>query len=456
MSVVVVPMSRDWCTLPACRYFVKWDRLLASEEGTKLAADAELWATPAHLRAKQGRCAHNLRLRSCRAAPAPRDAASQLFTPVTPATPPHASPPPSNLPDDATEYVYTFEVLPPEQTMHTVPGGRHGASSTSHDRPSLLELALSVGDWVIASVHSGHVAVLRGTIARLTRSTLSLRAVQKPSFLLPGATATSSAVGKRIPSTKEAASHIPMGHPVADGKQAGVGVPDIEDAVGSAGPRPGAMRQQVAVLQRFVWRVDKGELTSSVKLLRSNLVNLIAGPTIEWGDGMDRGDDNCPGSSQSKRAAEPKARSCDENIVPGTATAPNARQQGVVGGGGGGASKRKPPPQSAPTFGDVKRKRLIIDLAPPRFSTASCLPWEAPTVPPSAVLRCNEWLPLASPAELQNLRTDYERLNDDQVRPCVCVGSCHVRSCVSFVMSFSALSCAVTLCVCARCVRVRV
>lgn len=375
------------------RYFRKWDRLLTAESGGSLAADAAMWTTDARERMQSGRCASDLRLvgverENSLGQAAAADATAGGGDPKA-ATGGAAF---TAVSGSETRFRYTFEL--PEAMRAEIPPTLATTASPSQASPgiprakssdSLRELSLGVGDWVVVSQQGGAVAVMRGSVVDVTDTQLVVRAVQPPSRLM----------SKRV------------SKPSAVASGAGATGVDIEDMVPARDPLPtSSAGGTVAALAHVVWRVDRAELQTANRQMRMNLVNMLAGPTVQWDDGLDPPD-------------------------PPTDDAQDGSEAGG-GGRGGEAQQARQKAQSAPTFGDVKRKVLVVDLAPPRVVEGPCMPWEPEVVAAVAksavhneaarvagrrvfVRRENPWLEPGDPQTLARLKAEFATLNSDQV-----------------------------------------
>ena len=355
-------------------YFLKWDRLLAAEDGDGLGHDAPLWGTTPQQRAASGRCAHDLRLVHCGPA--------EVAAPAGALKSGHAAV--GTTSGSGGEYEYTFEVRGAAAHTSTATGGVDATQGTTR---SLLDLSLAEGDWVVVSVQRGPVSVMRGSIRSLTRHRIVVSAVQKPSLVTTRSTQRGG-VGASAPTSQCGAMHSqqPLTQDdIVAMPSSGLGG-DIEDIAG--GPQPSSSSSSsVSILSRLTWRVDKGELRSTSRQLRSNLVTMLVGPTVEW----------------------------DDELAPPTAV--TSTDDAPAGASPSHSGQRRREDRTQPTFGDVKRKLLVVDLVAPRFYAGRCLPWLAdPAAPPaSSFRRENPWLPVAGTSVLDTLRAGFEQLNPDQV-----------------------------------------
>ena len=292
-----------------------------------------------------------------------------------------------------TRFRYTFELpaamrapVAPTQATTASPSQASPGIPRAKATDSLRELSLSVGDWVVVSQQGGAVAVMRGSVCEVTDTQIVVRAVQPPSRLM----------SKRV-------------SPAATGAVAAAGVGgDIEDMVPAKKSSPGAASGAVAALAHVVWRVDRAELQTANRQMRMNLVNMLVGPTVQWDDGLD----------------------------PPEPLPTEAQDAGMTGERGGGGQQARRKAQSAPAFGDVKRKVLVVDLAPPRVMEGPCMPWEPEVVAAVAksavhneasragrrvfVRRENPWLAPGDASTLARLEAEFATLNSDQVRVSGC------------------------------------
>lgn len=266
---------------------------------------------------------------------------------------------------------------------------------------SLRKLQFGPGDFVAVSAQGqgGQTACVRGYVHEVTPFRIAVKSDSK--LRLPGHAEPSSGVDIED-----------MGGPAR-----------LSSSIGTGASGSGSVR----------WRIDRVEFSASVRMLRDNLVQLLAGPPVLWGDEPPSelsvvtasAQRQPPGPNRDAQwAAEDSASS-----IHASARAAEARAWVPGGGGGNDENARRQPVASPPPLGDVRRQQLIIDMRAPRFmkapSSGPIMPWTvrpgafAPTCP---MPRVDEALPYANKAQLLQLRAAFESLNEDQV--CVCVCGC--------------------------------
>lgn len=190
----------------------------------------------------------------------------------------------------------------------------------------------------------------------------------------------------------------------------------------------------------WLWRVDRDELTTSTKVIKDNLVRLLLGPTVEWGaedEAPEEAEEAARGGGMPAAAAPGLLADCDDDAafagfdfscLDAAAAAAASGQAGTAQALLTAVAPPPLPPPPAPMCeeelpagvgrGDVKRQRLLIDLATPRFLRRRFLPWSLPPVAGSVASAPAGLQPSVStvpPALVASLVSAFEAgLNGDQ------------------------------------------